>query len=58
MSVSKRKNIRSQKLKVHAFGHIHEASGVLEVDGITYVNASALNRRYIFQNPPFVFELE
>jgi Icc-related predicted phosphoesterase len=47
-----------KKLKIHAFGHIHEASGVLEVDGTTYVNASALNRRYIFQNHPFVFELE
>lgn len=30
-------------LKLHVFGHIHESRGVVERDGVWYVNASALD---------------
>lgn len=34
------------KPRLHVFGHIHEAHGLLERDGTTYVNASVLNLEY------------
>jgi len=42
------KKIEKIKLKMHVFGHIHEARGVIvnKLDTITYVNASSLNLRY------------
>lgn len=33
-------------LKLHVFGHIHEAKGVRVENGITFVNASALDGKY------------
>ena len=32
--------------KVHCFGHIHEGSGTVKIDGTTYVNASICDERY------------
>jgi len=31
---------------VHAFGHIHEGSGTMTIDGTTYVNASICDEHY------------
>jgi Icc-related predicted phosphoesterase len=42
---------------VHAFGHIHEGSGVHEKDGTTFVNASICDRRYNAINPPRTIDL-
>jgi Icc-related predicted phosphoesterase len=42
---------------VHAFGHIHEASGLEARDGTTYVNASICDLRYRPVNPLRVVDL-
>ena len=45
-------------LKLHICGHIHEDYGYYEfVDGMLFLNASVLNRRYEMQNKPIVLEL-
>ena len=36
--------VQRVKPKYHVFGHIHEGFGMKEIDGITYINASYLNR--------------
>lgn len=46
------------KPKVHVFGHIHETYGMEEHDGVTYINASFLNHRYIPVNEPIVFDVD
>ena len=46
------KKVKEIRPKVHAFGHIHEGYGILEKDGIIFINASNLNRRYEYQNLP------
>ncbi len=38
--------------KIHAFGHIHEAYGIRELEGVKYINASVLNLQYKMTNPP------
>ena len=38
--------------RLHVFGHIHEAAGRLDIDGITFVNASV----YAERGGPFVVE--
>ena len=42
---------------VHAFGHIHEGYGMIEEDGIKYVNASLLDGSYAPINQPIIIEL-
>jgi Icc-related predicted phosphoesterase len=44
-------------LKVHVFGHIHEASGIVEKDGVTYVNASTLDLYYEVKNSPVILHV-
>lgn len=44
-------------LKVHVFGHIHEASGMLEKDGVTFVNASILDQDYKVKNFPILIKM-
>ena len=44
-------------LKIHSFGHIHEAHGVQEIDEVTFVNASTLNLYYEVQNSPIFLSL-
>lgn len=51
--------IKSLKnLKLHQFGHIHEAAGYVFKDGVHYVNASVVNLRYQLQNKPMIFEVD
>jgi predicted phosphohydrolase len=45
------------KPKVHAFGHIHEGSGVLAQDGTTFVNASICDGEYRPINPVRVVDI-
>jgi Icc-related predicted phosphoesterase len=45
------------ELKVHAFGHIHEGSGVTQRGNVTYVNASICDDKYRPWNPPRVVEV-
>ena len=43
--------------KLHLSGHIHEAYGQIEKDGIIYVNASVLDFHYKLVNAPIVVNL-
>ena len=44
-------------LKVHVFGHIHEASGIVERDDVIYVNASILDFHYEVKNSPVILHV-
>ena len=44
-------------LKVHVFGHIHEADGIVERDGVIYVNASILDLYYEVKNSPVILHV-
>jgi len=50
------KRVNKVKPKLHAFGHIHEAYGKLKKNNITFINASSLNARYQYTNPPIVIK--
>ena len=43
---------------VHIFGHIHGDYGIVEEDGILYINASTLNERYQVTNKPIVVDVD
>jgi len=45
------------KPKLVVFGHIHEGYGVYEREGIKFVNASLMNRIFVPNNNPLIFEL-
>ena len=45
------------KPRVHVFGHIHEAYGQVEQDGIRFVNASTCTLAYAPVQPPIVVDL-
>lgn len=49
--------IRERKPRVHVFGHIHEAYGQHEQDGVRYLNASVLDVRCDLRNTPIVIDL-
>ena len=44
-------------LKLHAFGHLHSSHGLLEQNGITYINASLLNEEYKMVYEPIIIDL-
>lgn len=44
--------------RYHISGHIHESYGVVETYGITFINASVLNRANQLVNAPIVLEIE
>ena len=46
--------------KVHIFGHIHEGHGMVEEDGITFINAAQINDYYSFADgfKPIVYEVK
>jgi Icc-related predicted phosphoesterase len=44
-------------VKICAFGHIHEAYGVQEQDGVVFINASVLDEHYRVSNAPVVREI-
>lgn len=48
------RKIKNTQIKMHAFGHIHEAYGISLVDGVQYINASVVNLRYQMTNKPIV----
>lgn len=49
--------IQEVKPKLLICGHIHEGYGRLQKEKSLYVNASLLNHRYEYKNPPVVVEL-
>jgi len=44
--------VENLNLKLHVFGHIHEAYGIQQQQNTTFVNASVLNHRYELVNQP------
>ena len=49
--------VRRVRPRLHVFGHIHEAYGMLEQDGVRFVNASNCSVRYRPVQPPIVVDL-
>lgn len=45
-------------LKIACGGHIHEAHGTLEKDGVMFVNASVLDHKYRLRNKPTVIDFD
>ena len=45
------------KLRLHAFGHVHEGYGTFEEDGHRFANASICNLEYAPVNAPLVVDL-
>ena len=50
------KAIDQLNIKVHMFGHIHEAYGQMDLNGVQYINASIVNHHYNLNNEPIVLE--
>ena len=51
--------VKEIKPKVHVFGHIHEARGIHEEDGITYINAAVVDFRYeLYAEKPFKLNVD
>lgn len=51
-----KQRINTIRPRMHVFGHIHEAAGMLEQDGTLFVNASVLNLNYEPENEPLVID--
>ncbi len=49
------KKVDEIKPRLHLFGHVHEAYGIIELKDTTYINASSLNSKYELQNKPIEF---
>lgn len=45
------------KPKIHCFGHLHDCHGVMNIDGIKFINASSLNEAYEIANEPILIEI-
>jgi Icc-related predicted phosphoesterase len=48
--------LKTLNVKVHVFGHIHEAYGRTSVNGIRFFNASVMNEQFDLVNKPIAFE--
>jgi len=51
------KRIEVVKPKLHIFGHIHDAYGVKELNGVKHINASICTEDYKPANKPIVIEI-
>lgn len=51
-SLSLRKQVFKIKPKMHVFGHLHEAHGQIEIEGIKFINASYVTEHYQPFNKP------
>ena len=49
--------VKLVKPTIHCFGHIHESYGILEQDGVIFVNGSSLDRKYQPTNEPIVLDI-
>ena len=49
--------VKKIKPRVHAFGHIHESYGSLEIDKTIFINACNLNESYMVAHPPIDIEI-
>lgn len=53
-----RRRVKQTKPLVHCFGHIHDANGHLEEDGIHFFNCSNLDEDYNLSNSCRIIEIE
>lgn len=51
------KKIKIVQPQLHIFGHIHESYGMLEQDGVQFVNASSCDVSYRAVNKPIMIEI-
>ena len=56
-SKSLKKRIKEIRPKIAVFGHNHNGYGIVEEDGIKFVNASLLNEKYEMVNEPVILEI-
>lgn len=50
--------LKTLSVKLHIFGHIHEAYGIQKQNRTTFINASNLNHNYQLSNKPIVYQYE
>ncbi|WP_338760779.1 metallophosphatase domain-containing protein [Bernardetia sp. ABR2-2B] len=48
--------VEKVKPKIHAFGHIHEAYGMIQKSDTTFINVSVLDIRYKLVNQPILID--
>ncbi len=51
-----RNTIANRRIKLHVFGHIHEAYGQVNKNGTSYINASVLDIKYQLRNEPMIYD--
>lgn len=56
-SVTLSERISKIKPKIHICGHIHSGRGIIEKDGVLYINASTATESYDMINKPIVIDL-
>jgi len=49
--------VKKIKPRIHAFGHIHEGYGIVDLDGIKFINACSLDLHYKYNNPPIIVDI-
>lgn len=49
--------IADLNLSLHCFGHVHASYGRIDRDGMTFLNAAAVNSAFDIANQPFVIEV-
>jgi Icc-related predicted phosphoesterase len=45
------------KPRYHLFGHIHDAYGTTQNEGVTFINGAVMDGNYVIANNPIVFEI-
>ncbi len=48
--------VKDVKPKIHAFGHIHECPGSIQIDATLFINAVQLDRKYNVLNKPITID--
>lgn len=51
------RQVRINPPKLHLFGHIHDAYGQMEEDGVIYSNAAIVDDQYVLSNTPKLYEI-
>lgn len=53
-----RDTLANRRIKLHVFGHIHEAYGEVIKNGTCFINASVLNLKYQLTHAPVIYEYD
>lgn len=46
-----------KNLKIHAFGHLHNSYGMVEMDGVKFINCSLMDDKYRMVHRPIVVDI-